>query len=372
MNFLNEQELYNLTDGVIEEQAKGTISLFNGLNEIKIEAKKWIEKENLYKNQLKTMATSILRQHPNSRQTWEKVYDKLGLSKSLTNYNNNFKDFLEHYKKGYELVHKIREYFTKQEIKYTLLINVGTETAPIYHEMTVSLEMILNYTSVVKVGAKGKIKTVSLEDEKIRLDVNKKAIEELTRTFINANLVDLNNENDEISVDTLEKKELWDDLVTRYYNSSFNKGRIYEVYRVFRTVEKYQSISRINKNQEKLADAIAGNVALKHFQQDEKNKKNAQENIRGWQKGDLGLTQLKSLLSGNTKLMDSSQIKNVLKDVIIALEKPNQKEMSEALKKIYTVQGNEKEKLKNKIDKGVNKQAEKNIEKMIKELFDTK
>lgn len=40
MNFLNEQELYNLTDGVIEEQAKGTISLFNGLNEIKIEAKK--------------------------------------------------------------------------------------------------------------------------------------------------------------------------------------------------------------------------------------------------------------------------------------------------------------------------------------------
>lgn len=238
--------------------------------------------------------------------------------------------------------------------------------------MTVSLEMILNYTSVVKVGAKGKIKTVSLEDEKIRLDVNKKAIEELTRTFINANLIDLNNENDEISVDTLEKKELWDDLVTRYYNSSFNKGRIYEVYRVFRTVEKYQSISRINKNQEKLADAIAGNVALKHFQQDEKNKKNAQENIRGWQKGDLGLTQLKSLLSGNTKLMDSSQIKNVLKDVIIALEKPNQKEMSEALKKIYTVQGNEKEKLKNKIDKGVNKQAEKNIEKMIKELFDTK
>lgn len=366
-----------IVDKIIEKQIEDLNFRFDNLKDIKRESQKWLIKEDKIKNELENQAKTILRRYTigsrtANKKTWQNVFTEYYAdNRAYSNYEKTKEQYLKHYKDGYRLIHYIREFFTGQEIIYKLLIKgEGDEKEDLY-EVKLSLEKILDYTTVTNTGAKKQILKTSIEDVIPDLEVK---YSEITNIVKNLEKLGISPNEEDFSIKKIEKIKLWNSLFSLYYaGRKFNRGRVYELYRIFRGNEtgenksRYAKINYIGERQKKLADTIRWNLPTKAQNSTEEEGK--LENIGGWKKGDYGLEQLKSLITGNAKLMSSNTMKKVLIDTVRALNKPTKQELTKALIEIYTVQGNQKEKMKENIDKKVNKEAEENIKKIVNEYW---
>ena len=365
-----------IVDKIIEKQTEDLNFRFNDFKDIKQEAQQWLIKENKIKNELENQAKIILKRYTigsriAKKKTWQNVFTEYYAdNRAYSNYEKTKEQYLKHYKDGYKLIHYIREFLTGQEIIYKLLIKgEGDEKEDLY-EVKLSLERILDYTTVTNTGAKQQILKTSIEDVIPNLEVK---YNEITNIVKSLEKLGISPNEEDFSIKKIEKIKLWNSLFNLYYEGkNFNRGRVYELYRIFRGDEtdnksRYAKINYIGARQKKLADTIRWSISSKA--QDSTEEKGKLENIGGWKKGDYGLEQLKSLITGNAKLMSSNTMKKVLTDTIKALNRPTKQELTKALIEIYTVQGDQKEKMKEKIDRKVNKEAEENIKKIVNDYW---
>lgn len=253
-------------------------------------------------------------------------------------------DIIEHLKKGYELVHRIRELLTGQKITYTILYsNKKNKNSKNMWEAHLTLEELLSsFTILTK-------------------DANVAAIQDLTKAFsLNItntqvkNLIEKRKDTLSRATTKIDKPELWDSLV-RYTNRkydaganqfTYNYGRVFEAYSILRRVKKYQIINYIGhqrgkQNTKPLAGALLQKVV--------------KDTIPGWQKGDLGDEQLKAVFNANATLTSVTKIKGALQDIQKALNTTNKEEILNNLKNIFTVQ--DKTKLEYEIDIEFNETA---------------
>lgn len=253
-------------------------------------------------------------------------------------------DITNHLKKGYELIHRIREILTGQEITYTILYtDKDANSSENLWEAHLTLEELLSSFSNLTKKANKAIETNLLKA--FSLNISNSNIK---------NLVKKRKESLTKAVTKMDKPELWDSLV-RYNNRMvdagankfvYNYGRVYETYSILRRVEKYQTINYIGHQKGKQnTKSLAGSIL----------KKAAKDTIPGWQKGDIGDEQLKSVFNSSARLIPVSTIEEVLKSVQASLNKSTQEEILKELKNIFTVQ--EKTKLEYEIDIKFNETA---------------
>lgn len=221
-------------------------------------------------------------------------------------------DIKNFYQEGYRLIHKIREDITGQDITYNILFQDNEKLM----EAHLTLDQVLSMTSLVY----SDIKTVKPQTELVNatsLSINNSAVMKYLKENIQKNEKDLGQ-----LIQEIEKPALWDSIVNIKSNANF--GVLYEAYTILRRVREYSSINYIGKRQRNLAKTLIKNA-----------KKN---NIPGWQAGDIGTEQLKSVFNGAANLMSGSAMEKVLSGTLKAFSQINSEEMKTALKKIYTTQ----------------------------------
>lgn len=264
-------------------------------------------------------------------------------------------DVTNHFKKGYELIHRIREIITKQDITYTILF-AGDKTREQLMEAHLTLDQLLPRVSL---SLSSDTKIFQELSNAISLSISNSAIKQTVDSLLGEK-----ENNLQQVVSAIDNPNLWNSLVD-YRDKKMsegmdkavvNFGRIYEVYSILRRVEKYKTISFIghtpgSANTENLANALLDDAI-----------KNSDP---GWQIGDVGLEQLKSVFNANATLISASTIETVLRETQEAFKKTSKNEMSQNLKKIFTTQ---KTSFNNKIDEKVEEEAIKAIDETISKI----
>lgn len=266
-------------------------------------------------------------------------------------------DIVNHFKKGYELIHRIRELLTSQEITYSVLYATRQHKdgyKPLF-EAHLTLDQVLAETR----PAYKDIQTVNVDTEFSNV---------LSLEFANADArraVDAAEKQGGSSIsNALDKRDLWDTLIeyAEANHPNANRGRLYEVYSTLVKTPRYQKINYIGHhkgqaNTEGLASALI--------------KQALADRDFGWQKGDIALEQLKAVFNANAALIDGSTIKVVLTEIYQALRAQTEQELIDNLTKIFTVK---KQQFDLEVDALVKEEAVIAIEKKIKEgkIFDIK
>ena len=260
-------------------------------------------------------------------------------------------DLAEHYKKGYTLIHLIREVFTKQEITYTILMSDDKNGEKNIYEVSLPLEKILSAITNTSTGQ------IILNGEKHMLTTYNKL--KLSRQKLTKSI---NNSSVDKQYLSESQTSLWKDLMERYYDSKyFNRGRIYELYNIIQKDRgrRYRTIKHVGKGPLKntipLIDKIKSNMKI--------------DNIQGWKKGDYGLDQLKAVITSDADIISSGAIIEILEKLKEALTLDDPKEIAEALIKILTVQN---QALDLEIDKQVNDIAIQNIKDTLSGIYNVK
>ena len=267
-------------------------------------------------------------------------------------------DITNHFKKGYELIHRIRELLTGQDITYTILYTGGKETnGENLLEAHLTIDQLLSGVSLA-LSDINDIKTNQELSNVASLNISNSAIKRTVDGILGKKQNTL-----QTVINAIDNPELWDSLVD-YRNRKIaggmskytaNMGRIYEVYSILRRVDKYKSISYIGHkdgepNTENLANALLQDAI--------------ENSDPGWQIGDVGLEQLKSVFNAEASLISVSTIEKVLNDIYNALSISHKDEMSQALKNIFTTQ---REKFNNKLDAKVEQEAIITIDKTVQD-----
>lgn len=328
----------------------------------------WLKlKENLDKRLL-TRYKQLSREIDLSRISKGKNIDLSagGLTKTFEYYSSqkrrvrsltDIEDITKLFKDGYELIHRIREVFTRQEITYSILYtpSSGDVSGETVMEVKLNLNQILSSVSMATSDIKTVKAGVELTNATNLLLTNaavKRTLELMTKQEANLQKVRSN----------LDKPLLWNSLLkfrdSQTQKYSGNLGQLYEVYSVFRKDKRYQNINFIgNSKGEANTIGLAGKLLSEAIG----------NNDPGWQIGDIGTEQLKSVANGAASLMSTSTIQEILKDVNKALSKNTREDMEKALKEIYTVN---RDSFNNEIDKKAQDEAIASIEETIKLLFD--
>lgn len=265
---------------------------------------------------------------------------------------HTIEEITEHFKKGYELIHRIREYFTHQDIQYSILYRGRKNQGVIpLHEAHLSLDQVLSQVSLTFMD----IKTVNLDTEFsnfINLSITNGAVKKIITTL----------DKEEALVSTLEdsdfKRELWDslmDFATIELGDKVNVGYVYEAYRVLRTVPKYERIAYIGhipgeRNTKGLAKALIERATA--------------NNDPGWQKGDVAQDQLKAVYRSAANLIQVSSIERVLSDLQGALKSSTGADMTAALTKLFTA--SDQADFESEFAKQLNKEAAEAIKETLK------
>ena len=240
-------------------------------------------------------------------------------------------DIVQLFRDGYELIHRIRESFVGREITYRIQYTSGTT-----HKQGKLLEAHLTLEQLLPAIS---LRWEDQSNVKHKNELTNAGVLFLTNSKIKKVVESLKN-NEKILEDynveiSGEKKDLWDSMVTvrnkmvaddTLNKYSFNFGRLYEVYNLFTRTKEYQTIDTIHKPPKKNTEAlfISRLNSATH------------DHIPGWQSGDLGWDQLKSVFNSSAGLIGNSSIEKTLKDLQDALLKDHKNEMSKALKSILT------------------------------------
>lgn len=258
-------------------------------------------------------------------------------------------EIVEHFKKGYELIHRIREQLTQQDIVYSILYGTRTKKSgekPLL-EGHLSLEQVLEYSRATF----SDIKTVNIDTEFSNT---------ISLSFTNADArkaIQIAEKDGGVGLsNAIEKKELWDSLVkhAEVEAPNANYGQLYEVYATLTKTPRYQKINFIGHypkqaNTKNLATALIKDAMA--------------NNDAGWQKGDIALEQLKAVFNAAANLMDSSTIKKVLRQIHAALKTDTETDMINALTQVFTVNRSD---FNLEVDKMINEEAIAAIEQRIK------
>ena len=258
-------------------------------------------------------------------------------------------EIVEHFKKGYELIHRIRELLTNQDISYSILYGTRKRKdgeKPLL-EGHLTLEQVLEYSRATF----SDIKTV---------DVDTEFSNTISLSFTNADArkaISVAEKGGVTGISTaITKRGLWDSLVkhAEVEAPNANYGQLYEVYATLTKIPRYQKIEFIGHYRNQANTKNLANALIKEA---------LSNNDAGWQKGDIALEQLKSVFNATANLMDSSTIKKVLRQIHAALKTDTQKNMIDALTQVFTVNRSE---FNLEVDKMVNDEAIAAIEEKIK------
>ena len=266
-------------------------------------------------------------------------------------------EIVEHYKKGYELIHRIRELVTQQDIVYSILYSTRRRKngfKPLL-EAHLTLDQVLEHMRPAYSDIK-KVKNFKTEFSNV-----------ISLSFANADARRAVNEAERegLSIsNAIEKRELWDTLeeYAEIYYPKVNRGRLYEVYSILVKTPDYEGIEHVGHYEGQAnTETLAGDLI----------EKSLKDTDYGWQKGDIALEQLKAAYNANVSFMEASTVKRVLKEILVALKSQSQEAMIEELTKVFTVAKTE---FNLEVDKLVKEEAEVAIAEKIKEgnLFDIK
>lgn len=233
---------------------------------------------------------------------------------------------VEHFKKGYELIHRVRELLTGQEIEYSILYQGTKKSGGKMLEAKLSLDDVLSNVKLA-VSDVAQVKSDSEMSKAIKLSVDNSAI----RKTVNA-LSQADNMLENALVTVELDRVLWDSLVSfsEGQGSTNNMGYVYEAYTQLKRIDRYQGINFIGHRP---GEANTENLAADLLRDAIKN------NDPGWQKGDVALEQLKAVFKSAASLISVSAIEFVLTQTKKALAIDTNKDMAEELKKIFTAQG---------------------------------
>lgn len=270
-------------------------------------------------------------------------------------------DIVNLFKDGYELIHRIRESIVGKEITYRIQYQSGTGNKKgTLLEAHLTLEQLLPAISLKWEGqtdAKNKQELTNAGNLFITNSKIKKIVSDLRKNqqIVEENIAEISG----------AKKELWDSMVaTRdrmISNNELNKyasnfGRLYEVFNLLTRTAEYHTIDTIHQPPEKNTEGLF--IARLN--------EASRDHIPGWQAGDLGWDQLKSVFNSSAGLIGNSSIEKTLKEIEIALKKENKAEMAAALKQIYaTPQGME---FNTRVDEEVYNTTIEAIDKMVANL----
>lgn len=264
---------------------------------------------------------------------------------------HDIEEITEHFKKGYALIHYVREILTKQVITYSILYSdKRSSSEEVLLEAHLTMEQLLSGVSLTTSDTNIIEANTELTNA-MNLSIRNTSIKKLVENAIN-------NQQKKIEMisSELDKPELWDSLVKLTENKNFysNAGQWYEAYSILRRREKYKSINIISEKTSALAESLITEAVA--------------NNDPGWQIGDIGLEQLKSVFNGAANLINISTIEKVLKQLKEALQYKNKLEMIDALQKIYTTG---RSNFNNEIDVLAEREAIYNIEETVKKAFKT-
>ena len=271
-------------------------------------------------------------------------------------------DIVNLFKNGYELIHRIRESFVGREITYRIQYTPDSNNNKkgTLYEVNLTLEQLLPAVSLKWEGqtdVKNKQELTNAGNLFITNSKIKKVVADLKKNqqIVEGNLAEISG----------EKRELWDSMVEvrnkMISNNELNKyasnfGRLYEVFNLLTRTVEYRTIDTIHKPPEKNTEGLF--IARLN--------EASRDRIPGWQAGDLGWDQLKSVFNSSAGLIGNSSIEKTLKEIQIALMKDHKTEMAEALKQIFaTPQGLE---LNTKLDQDVYDVTTAAIDKMVANL----
>ena len=274
-----------------------------------------------------------------SSKNLRKLYENYSSQKGRVKELQSLDKIADHYKKGYQMIHKIREDLTNQEITYSVMYNNKQQLM----EAHLTLDQILSAAKLSYTD----VKTANIDTNLsnfLNLSIRNSSINKIVKKQINKNTQELKS-----IVSEIDKPDLWDRLVEIHKGQNF--GYVYEVYKTLRT--SYSKINYIGKEQEKLEQTLYKNA-----------KGN---NVPGWQAGDIGLEQLKAVFNSAANLMNVSTIEKTLKKIDLALASTSEIDMITSLSKIFTVQINS---FNTKLDQLIDEDAKKQIEKIVHENFD--
>lgn len=236
---------------------------------------------------------------------------------------------VEHFKKGYELIHRIREVLTGQEITYSILYKTTKKQGGKLLEAKLKLEDILSATKL-SLSDVEVVKANTELSNVINLSVTNASVRKAVISLSNSS-TSLENALVEADMDTT----LWDSLVkfaqdkATSYN---NMGYVYEAYTVLKRVDRYRKIKFIGHKQgrantENLAEALL--------------ERAVKNNDPGWQKGDVALEQLKAVFKSTANLISVSTIERVLIQILKALQTDSQSDMKSRLEQIFIAQASD-------------------------------
>lgn len=327
----------NVTEAVLKELRKDTtteIRLTQSLiDQLILAMKQWQKRTNQLDSRLKKEYTNV-----NKIKSIQEIEDSSKDSKirdMIKNFNENrhylrgltsTDDIINHYVQGYELLHRIREVVTGQEIKYRILYTSTSKEEHLYE-----LEIDLNTLLKTKNKFNWSLGSTSDDPNKVPEIAN------LIRLNIsNAQakaMVDKANLAKEKELKPIESAEmqypiLWESLVeyrNKYYGnqkSTYNLGRLYEVYTYLTTKKGFKNVKLEEKTYSLVKSSLQYTIG---------------ENIKGWQQGDAGLTQLKAVYNANAGLISGSSLRSTFKQLITAFSTSyNPAELEKSLIEIFT------------------------------------
>lgn len=348
--------------------------VFNDANLIRIRASidQWLVKKSSLDQQIKKRYENSLRDKDLReivQSKGEGGLSRSGMIKLINKYINGRQkvegiltreDINQLFRDGYELIHRVRESLVGREITYSILYSTGTKkkTGKLM-EVKLTLEELLPSISLRwtnQTEAKNKQELTNAGQLFVTNSKVKQIVEKLksNEETLEERLVEISG----------EKRALWDSMVeTRnrmIHDETLNKysanfGRLYEVFSLFTKKEVYEKIDTIHKPPKKNTE----NLFIARLNQA------MRDDIPGWQAGDLGWEQLKSVFNSSAGLIGNSSIEKTLIELKEAFAKDSKKEMAQALKQIYTTQQNS---FNNKIDAAAEEEAIAAIDAAIQSL----
>lgn len=257
-------------------------------------------------------------------------------------YNEN--DIVNLLKDGYRLIEYIREFFTGQEIVYSILFDNGNGEIA---EAKINLEQLLNAVSNEITVQRKKYNSESL-------------LYSAKLSITNANIKNFikEQENSQKLYNLLSSadNQLWDSLVAARDKEgldkyAYNKGNIYEAYSVIKNVERFSKITYIGQRQHNLAITLI-------------KQKNS---IAFYKAGDLGLTQLKAVLGSAADLADMNTLVDIIKKLQnIFNSNLSQEDFTKQITNLFTPLESQ---IEYKIETEARKEAVSKIEEIIPKIL---
>lgn len=327
----------NITEVVLKQLRKETtteiILTQDLMNQLVQAMKQWQKKTNQLEKRLKKEYQDV-----NKIKSIQQIEDSSKDSKirdMIKNFNENrhylrgltsTDDIINHYVQGYELLHRIREIVTGQEIKYRILYTSTSKEERLY-ELEVDLDTLLK----TKNKFNWSIGSTSDDPEKIpeisnliRLNISNAQAKAMVDK---ANLAK-EKELKPISSAEIQYPILWESLVdyrnNRYgsQKSTYNLGRLYEVYTYLTTKKGFKDVKLEEKTYALVDKSLQHTIG---------------ENIKGWQQGDAGLTQLKAVYNANAGLISGSSLRGLFAKLITEFGAGyDMKKLEESLIDIFT------------------------------------